>query len=452
MSLFFLRFRHFKNLLIWSYKEDILYTSVLKNYIYQWEFTGWKDEQLSWKKTCYLHGGLNPSPLINFSGSGAKDFLSKYCVNTFEKFPIGTAKHCIACDEEGYIASDGVVLRTAEEEYETYWMFSLPIAAKEEAGNYDMKVTDRTPGMFLFQVAGPRSLEVLETVTGDDLHDIKFAHFRFSSINGRAVRVLRLGMAGSLAYELHGNIADASDIYDAVYQAGKPFGIRRIGKHVYMMNHAENGFPQFGSHFMMKVPGWPSNLGNVKGSIGPDATGYANPVEMGWKSCIKFDHDFIGRAALEKLVANQTRDMVSLEWDKDDILDIYASRFEMGESYRDIDTVNDNYYQGDIPKLHQDKVLNANGEMIGVSSGRTYTLYYKKMISICCIDLEYAKEGTEVFVLWGEPETRQKKIRATVARFPYFNEYRNQTFDVNTIKRIKTNCNPVLIPAGKAAD
>jgi len=45
------------------YKEDILYTSCLKDFLYPYEFTGWKDEQLSWKKTCYLHGGLNPSPL-----------------------------------------------------------------------------------------------------------------------------------------------------------------------------------------------------------------------------------------------------------------------------------------------------------------------------------------------------------------------------------------------------
>jgi hypothetical protein len=61
-----------------------------------------------------------------------------------------------------------------------------------------------------------------------------------------------------------------------------------------MMRHTENGFPQFGYHFVMKLPGIPT-LGTIEGSIGPEADGYANPVELGWKSAVKFDHNFIER-------------------------------------------------------------------------------------------------------------------------------------------------------------
>jgi hypothetical protein len=55
------------------------------------------------------------------------------------------------------------------------------------------------------------------------------------------------------------------------------------------------------------------------------------------------------------------------------------------------------------------------------------------MISLCSIDTEHGALGTEVTVLWGEPNMRQKEIRATVARFPYLNENRNERVDVNTI-------------------
>lgn len=85
--------------------------------------------------------------------------------------------------------------------------------------------------------------------------------------------------------------------------------------------------------------------------------------------------------------------------------------------------------------IHQDKVLDVDGNMIGVSSGRMMSLYYHEMVSQCQLDLAFYKEGTEVYVLWGEPGTNQIKIRATVARFPYFSENPNNKFDVETIPR-----------------
>ena len=418
------------------YKENVLYTGVLKDFLYPYEFTGWKDEQLSWKKTCYLHGGLNPSPTYRFSGPGAAEFLSKYCVNTFKKFPVGSGKHCITCDEDGIITSDGVILRTGEDVFVTYWMWSLAMAAGTEAGNYDMKFEDQSSEMFLFQVGGPSSLSVLEAATGDDLHDIRFMRLKMSSICGKQVRIVRMGMAGSLAYEVHGDLKYAKEIYDAIYQAGIPFGIRRLGWHAYMMQHTENGFPQFGDHFIMKLPGAPSNKGNVKGSIGPEADGYANPYELGWGGSVKFDHEFVGRKALEEIAANPKRKPVSLEWNKDDILKVYASRFEEGEPYQDFDRVNDMVYVGGGTVLHQDKVLNSKGEEIGYSAGRGYTYYYRSMISIAVLDIPYAEEGTEVTVVWGDPGTRQINIRAKVTRFPYFNEHRNQKFDVETVAAV----------------
>ncbi|MCR4435446.1 MAG: aminomethyl transferase family protein [Clostridiales bacterium] len=418
------------------YPEDIIYsTGSGRPFIVPYEYTGWRDEQLSWKKTAYLHGNLNPSPLFRFSGPDAKKFLSKYLVNTFEKFPIGSGKHAIACSERGYIASDGVILRTDEDVYETYYMYSLSMALENDLEKYDMAFEDLTPGAFLFQLGGPLSLQILEAATGDDLHDIKFMRFRETSINGKKIRAVRLGMAGSLAYELHGKLEDAHEIYDAIYQAGKPFGIRRLGWHAYMMNHTENGFPQWGYHFDLDMP-FLMNAAKILGS-GGDETGLRNPFELGWGFVVKFDHDFIGREALGKIAANPVRTTVSLEWNAEDIADVYKSLFEDGEPYKEFEQVNDftQFKDGKIVR-YQDKVLDKKGNAIGLSTGRAYSVYYQRMISQCQIDLAYAKEGTDVIVLWGEPGTRQKEIRAKVARFPYYNENDNRTFDVETVPRV----------------
>jgi len=304
--------------------------------------------------------------------------------------------------------------------------------------------------VFLFQVAGPRSLEVLEAATGDDLHDIRFMHHRMSSIDGKEVRILRMGMAGTLAYEVHGQVKDAYPVYNAIFKAGEQFGIRKLGHHTYMMNHTEDGFPQAYYHFpypwfedkgfgefLQKMGGIQASRQIVHGSIGPDNVRlcYRNPVELGWADMIKFDHDFVGRKALEKMVANPKRKMVTLEWNTEDIIDVYASQFQPGEPYANMDEPNHFSVEHGENTYHIDKVLK-DGKLIGLSSVRAYSYYYRKMISLSSIDVAHSALGTEVIVLWGNPGTRQKEIRATVSRFPYLDKNRNQVVDVSKIPHV----------------
>lgn len=169
--------------------------------------------------------------------------------------------------------------------------------------SYDVGGEDLTGRVFLFQVAGPRSLEVLENATREDLHDIRFLRHRPSQIKGAAadgsdakVHVLRVRMAGTLAYEVHGAIEDAETVYKAIHQAGEPFGIRRLSRIGYILNHAENGFVQSGSHFVrgwaedgafmryQRDSGWgarqPGSAPMLRGSMGPDVKArYLTPLD-----------------------------------------------------------------------------------------------------------------------------------------------------------------------------
>jgi vanillate/3-O-methylgallate O-demethylase len=65
-----------------------------------------------------------------------------------------------------------------------------------------------------------------------------------------------------------------------------------------------------------------------------------------------------------------------------------------------------------------DKVLK-NGKLIGVTTSRGYSYYFRQMISLCTIDIEQSELGTEVTVIWGNPDEPQKEIRAKVAPAPY---------------------------------
>ena len=68
--------------------------------------------------------------------------------------------------------------------------------------------------------------------------------------------------------------------------------------------------------------------------------------------------------------------------------------------------------------MYADKVLKGD-ELVGVATSRGYSYYFRQMLSLCTIDVEHSKPGTEVTVVWGNPGERKKTIGATVALAPY---------------------------------
>ncbi|MDH7639290.1 hypothetical protein [Sphingomonas oryzagri] len=412
--------------------------SLTGGFVRQWEYKGWKAESLSWKKSCYIHAGLSGMGQIVYRGPDAERFLAQTFVNGFAKFRPGTAKHAIACDERGLIAGHGVLQRLGEEEFCLYvagpW---APYAFSRFEGNVEQIVKDD----FLFQIAGPTSLATLEAATGESLRDVNFLRYRRTSVAGHDVQIMRVGMAGTLAFELHGPLPHAAEIYDAVVQAGAPHGIERLGWQTFQVNHVEGGFPQqfwtFSSAahddpgfkaYMAKMPyRFPDPV--MAGSIDPaDVRARCRtPVEVGWERSIRLDHDFTGREAVERELAAPRRTVVTLEWNADDVIDVYASLFREGEEYKYLEIPVSPANRGLCG--HADHVMKG-GDAVGISSGTVYSYHFRKVISHATIDIGEADIGNAVTVLWGDHGGRIKEIRATVARFPYLQEGRNQTVDL----------------------
>ena len=105
-------------------------------------------------------------------------------------------------------------------------------------------------------------------------------------------------------------------------------------------------------------------------------------------------------------------------------------RGEEVEPYKPIESPSDVEFWMS-PFVHHDYVVDADGNKIGTSFGRQNACYFSHMISIGCIDPAFAEEGTEVYVLWGNPGQRQKKIRAKIARYPYNNVMRSDATDMS---------------------
>ncbi len=425
--------------------------------IIPYEFTNWRDEVSSWVESAYLGAAVADILPYSIKGPGVIDFLKKYTVNNYDKAPIGKSKHAIMLTELGTICADGIALRLSEDEWLTsclYPMIDFWLQKEHEQGNFlDVEGELLSGKQVMYQVGGPKSLEILEAASQQDLHDIEFLRCGYATIAGQRVMILRLGMAGTLSYEVHCPAEHCNDVYNAILEAGNEFGIKRLGFHAYMMNHTEDGFPQCGLHFywdyrglpgfhewmMANIPWFepiticPENLGSYPDNV---EAFYVSPYDIGWGNVVNYGHDFVGKEAALAKKNSVHREMVTLEWNADDIADVFRSQFAGGTPYMPMDEVNDYFAFLTVyaPQV-ADKVLDANGNLIGISSGRVQNAHYNVMLSLCMIDPAFAQEGTEVTVVWGNENYPQKEIRARVAKFPYLRMPSNGEFDVNSIPR-----------------
>jgi len=395
-----------------------------------WEYTDWIDESMSWKDTLYI-GDWSPLEKMQVSGPEALQFFSSIAVNGFTKFDVGQAKHIVLCNRSGKIMGEGVLMRLADDDY---LFTSGPGVAwahyQFKKGGFRAEAELISNRRFIIQLQGPNSLFVMEKATGESLRDIGFMRFRETHIGNHTLLALRQGMAGEVGYELHGPIKDAPAIFSTLLEIGRDFGIRRLGGRTKMVNHVEACFPTPSVDFVPALfgddereftetyfsPNARSIYRKTDGSFEYEdiSTLYRTPVELGWKKNVKFDHDFIGREALEPEVHEPRRTMVTLVWNAEDVADVYGSLFRKN-------TIPFQYME--LPRnilgcVFADTVTK-DGAHIGVSTSRCYSYYFREMLSLCVIDVTLATPGTDVQVIWGRPSGPQKTIRAKVAAAPY---------------------------------
>ena len=391
------------------------------------EFTDWIDESMSWKRTCSI-GDWSWIWERRFKGPDAMRLLRDTVINGFKKFDILQSKHATHVNNDGKIIAEGILTRVGEEGIVLVGGGSFWVDYVRRQGNYD--VVSEHEDWYNFQVAGPNTLALLEEVSGTDLRDVKFMHSGELEIAGTKLLALRQGMSFGPGFELQGPTAHAKEVYAEILKVGEKYGLRRLGGRASNVGHLEACFPTAGLDYLPGVFGvamkdyreeYFKSLGgfakfSVNGSFeAKDVSDYyRSPIELGWGKNIRFDHDFIGRAALEKEAAEPSRVMRTLVWDPKDVVDVYASYFQKAETP---------FQFMEIPReqratMTADKVLIGDRE-VGVATSRGYSYYFREMLSLVCIEPEAAEPGTEVVVVWGNPGEPQKEIRATVAPAPY---------------------------------
>ena len=432
---------------------EMLRNSQIGAYVYPvvpTEYSNWRDEQRGWRESCVLFDQSHHMVDLYVEGPDALKMLTGLAINSFANFSIDKAKQFIPCSYDGYVIGDGILFYL--EKNKLVFVGRAPTANwiqfHAETGGFDVTIEkdDRSPGnpkgkavnrkCYRYQIQGPNAMQVIEKLNGGPVPEVKFFNMDYLNIGGRKVRCLRHGMAGAPGLEIWGPYEEREEIREIIVAAGRDFGIVQVGARAYATNTLESGWipsplPAVYTGKKMKAyREWLPSAGyEASGSLGGSFTSnkiedyYVTPYELGYGPFVKFDHDFIGREALEKIADQPHRHKVTFEWNSDDVVKVFRSLLEHGEDhYKYIDLPLSNYASASYDKVVKGK------KTVGFSMFAGYSYNERSMLSLGIVnpDIEI---GTELKLVWGEEDGgtrkptverhKQFKIRVMVSPVPY---------------------------------
>lgn len=422
-------------------------TSLLSSVIPQ-EFTNWREEQRAWRETAYFFNQSHHMPAMFLTGRDTHQLLSRLSINNISDFPVGRAKQFIGVTPRGHIIGDCITYRHAEDMFEM--VSGMPVLNwvhyQAEASGYDISVSRDAPTAYnttgrrvryRFQLEGPNAAQIFNEVVEGGAPEIAFFRTAKVRIRGHEVMVLRHGMSGHLGVELSGPYDELEDVQAAFLEAGEKHEMHQGGLKSYFSTIYESGwmaYPMPGVYTgdelqpyreWLAADSWESNIqlgGSFYGKNIEDY--YVSPWDLGYGRLLKFNHDFVGREALEAQSRLPNRTRVTLVWNKEDVLKVFGSQIGDGPRYKSFD-----FPFANIGWPHYDHVRTHDNRPAGLSTHIGYSANEREVLSLAMIEPDFAATGTELVLTWGEVNGGSRKphverheqieIRATVAPAPY---------------------------------
>ena len=323
---------------------------------------------------------MDLSPLRKWEvlGPDAEALMQHAVTRDIRRLAVGKVVYTAVCNETGGMIDDATVFRLGDDnfrfvggdDYDGVWLKELA-----ERKGLKVNVKPSTDQLHNLAVQGPASREILKQIvwtppTQTPLDELKWFGFlvgRIGDYDGIPIVVSRTGYTGELGYEVFCHPDDGPAVWDAIWEAGAPHGLKPLGLEALDMIRIEAGLIFAGYEFDDQV----------------------DPFEAGISFAVKLDSedDFVGKEALVERSAHPQRTLVGLE------------------------------LEGNETAGHGDEVWDGR-RRVGVVTSGTRSPVLRKNIALCRMAVQYSELGTEVEV--GKLDGLQKRIPATVVRFPFY--------------------------------
>jgi len=348
---------------------------------------------------------IDTSPLYKYvvHGADAARLLDRVMTRDISKLQVDQVYYTPWCDEAGKVLDDGTITRIAGTEYRItaadpcYRWFLL------NATGLDVQVQDVSESLAGLALQGKLSREVLEAATRQDWADVKYFRHRRTEIGGVDVSVTRTGYTGDRGYELWIPADGALEVWDAIFEAGAPFGIFPAGIRALDVCRVEAGLILIEAEYT-----------SSRHAIS-DEQAYS-PFEIGLGRLVDFGKtgDFNGRAALlaEQQAGGPARRLVGLELDWAGVEGMFAKHGLAPMISPFVD-------RSPVP-VYRDNA------QIGRATSITWGTTIKKMVGFGSVDKAHEKVGTRVSVEYSV-EGERGNVAATVVPLPFLDLPRKRT-------------------------
>jgi len=367
-----------------------------------------------WLADCYSDNGpieeywacrervaiMDLSPLRKFEviGPDAEALMQLAVTRNMKKLAINQVVYTAMCYDHGGMIDDGTVFRIGQNNFR--WICGddyCGVHLRELAKKHGFKVWVKTATDQLCNVGvqGPRARDVLASLVvtppaEPTVSELKWFRFTVGRLSSIPVVVSRTGYTGELGYEVFCHPDRAPELWDAIMQAGEPYGIRPLGLQALDMLRIEAGLAFAGYEFCDQTDPFEAGIG------------FAVPKE-------KTD-PYVGSEALKRRRETPSKKLVGLD---------VAGNETIGH--------------GDC--------VHVGRAQIGVVTSGMRSPILGKTIALARLDVTYAELGTEVEI--GKLDGQQKRIKATVVAFPHYDP---------TKSRVRTEAEPPAVATASASD
>jgi aminomethyltransferase len=182
-------------------------------------------------------------PMVKYrvTGPDAADYLNRLTVRNAAKLSVGGVQYTIWCDDQGKLVDDGTLFRLGAQDYRICCQERHLPWLTDSAFGFDVTVVEETENVAALSLQGPCSASVLNAA-GFDVQSLKPFRMISYPFEGGSLMISRTGFTGDLGYELWTTPDRALALWDCLFAAGAPWGIRPVGTNALNMARIEAGF------------------------------------------------------------------------------------------------------------------------------------------------------------------------------------------------------------------
>jgi aminomethyltransferase len=349
-------------------------------------------------------GLFDSSPLFKYRirGPGAEAFLAGVLARDIRTCPVGHGQYTAWLDDRGFVVEDGVIFRTAVDDY------LLTCAEPNLAyfaglvGRLDVAIEDVSEDLAVLSIQGPTSREVLACLA-PAVAALPYFGLTGATIGGASVTVSRTGYTGDLGFEIWAPADRALAVWDAVTAASAGRGVIPIGMIALYMARIEAGLLLLDVDFASSRYAWTDAHRSTLVELG-----------LGWmlRDLAADDRAFIGRAAVEAELRDRTSrwKLTGLVLDWQD----YDRHYDAAGLIppKDHTPIQDEYY-----------VYDDAGTQLGYATSLMYSPMLQRHIALARVPLDLARPGSRV-KLELPVSHRYEYFDAAVSRLPLYNPER----------------------------